>query len=120
MIIKIHCYFEKTVSFVPDYAEAYFGMQQAYTALGKTNEAKYAQAMVSYSQKDYDTAIPVLKQVTKDLPSFEPGFTGLGLACEAKKDLQCALAAYSTASNLEKNDFTASQGLVRVQTALKK
>jgi tetratricopeptide (TPR) repeat protein len=112
--------YEKAVSFVPDYTQVYASMADAYKALGKTSETNYANAMVSYSNKDYDSAYPVLLQVTKDLPAFEPGFTGLGLTCEAKKDMPCALTAYTMANKLQPDDFTASQGVLRVQAGLKK
>jgi len=76
--------------------------------------------MVAYSQKNYASALAALKKVTQAAPQFAPAFTGIGLTCEAQKDLQCALTAYKTATGLDPNDFTASQGLQRVQAGMQK
>ena len=110
---------QRATAFVPNYSEAYTSLAEVYDAMGKKPEASYARAMVSYSKKDYEAAYPILLQATKDAPSFEPAFTGLGLTCEAKKDLQCALSAYSIATKLDSVDISASQGLLRIQALLK-
>lgn len=112
--------FQTTTAFVPNYTEAYQAMANAYEAQGKTSESSYAQAMVSYSKKDYATALASLREVSQEAPDFAPAFIGIGLTCEAQKDLQCALSAYQTANSLDPNDFTASQGLQRVQAGLQK
>lgn len=112
--------FQLATAFVPNYAEAYQAMAGAYTAQNKLVEANYAQAMVSYSRKDYATAYSMLAKVDQAAPSFSPGFTGMGLTCEAQGNLQCALSSYQVAAKLNPNDMTASQGVERVQTALHK
>lgn len=112
--------FHRAAVFVPDFTEAYQAMALAYDAINEPVKARYARAMVAYSQKDYGTAYVSLTEVVKEIPQFAPAFTGLGLTCEAQNNLQCALDAYKAASQLEPTDFTANQGILRVEAALKK
>jgi tetratricopeptide (TPR) repeat protein len=112
--------FRKATAFVPNFSEAYVAMSQVYTAQKMTTEAEYAQAMVSFSKKDYVTANQKLTAVVKDKPTFAPAFTGLGMTCEAQGNLQCALNSYKAATALTPDDMTASQGVQRVQLALNK
>lgn len=107
-------------AFVPNYVEVYQAMEKVYTAQNKPTEEGYAQAMIAYSRKDYETAASLLAKVDQAEPKFAPGFTGMGLTCEAQGKLQCALDSYQVAAKLEPNDLTATQGIDRVQTAMQK
>ncbi len=112
--------FYAATAFVPNYLEVYQAMAKVYEAQNKTTEASYAQAMVAYSKKDYDTAAALLAKVDQAEPSFAPGFTGMGLTCEAQGNMECALSSYQVAAKLDPNDLTASQGIQRVQAGLQK
>jgi tetratricopeptide (TPR) repeat protein len=112
--------FYVATAFVPNYVEVYQAMGKVYQAQNKTVEANYATAMVAYSKKDYATAYSMLATVDQAEPSFAPGFTGMGLTCEAQGNLQCALNSYQVATKLDPNDLTANQGVQRVQSAMQK
>jgi len=112
--------FHRATAFVPNYTEVYEAMSQVYAAQSMSDEAAYAQAMVSFSQKDYDTAHQGLVLVVQKIPAFAPAYTGLGMTCEAQADLQCALDAYQAATTLDSEDMTASQGVQRIQLSMQK
>jgi len=107
-------------SFVPDFLEAYDAMATAYDALQKPVLASYARGMIAYSKKDYKGALPILLQAAQADPGYPPVFTGLGRTYEALDDLPNAKAAYEAAFKLDPNNFTASNGIERVDAALKK
>jgi tetratricopeptide (TPR) repeat protein len=110
----------RATAFVPNYTEVYESISQVCTAQNMTVEADYAQAMVSFCKKDYDTAYEKLVVVVQAKPTFAPAFTGLGMTCEAQGNLECALSSYQAAASLDPNDMTAGQGVQRVQLAMQK
>ncbi len=112
--------FRRATAFVPDFIEAYQGMAKAYDALNQPSQANYARAMILYSQKDYNNAFTMLTKVAQEQPNFAPAFTGMGLICETQANLKCALDSYQAAAMLDPNDVTASEGVQRVQAAMKK
>ena len=112
--------FTRATNFVPNFTEAYQAMEKAYTASNQQDLATYARAMVAFSQKDYQAALPLLLQVTKAQPNFAPGFAGLGSVYEATNDLKDAQAAYQAAVKIDPNNFAASNGLQRVNMVLGK
>lgn len=112
--------FIAATAFVPDFVEAYQAMASAYDALQKPVLASYARGMISYSNKDYPTALKVLLKAAQDDPGFPPVFTGLGRTYEALNDLPNAKSAYEAAFKLDPNNFTASNGIERVTAAMKK
>lgn len=112
--------FHGATTFVPDYLEAYQAMASTYDILQKPVLATYARGMIAYSQKDYKGALPILLQAAQGDPGFPPVFTGLGRTYEALNDLPNAKAAYEAAFKLDPNNFTASNGIERVDAALKK
>ena len=112
--------FRRAVAFVPNYAEVYESMSQVYLAQNMTVEANYAEAMVSFSKKDYAAAYEKLTVVVQEKPTFAPAFTGMGMTCEAQGNLECALSSYQAAAALDPADMTASQGVQRVQLAMQK
>ncbi len=112
--------FSQAVTFVPDFTEAYQAMEQVYTASNQPDLATYAQGMIALSKKDYKTALDLLLKATQSKPDFAPGFAGLGMVYEATKDLQNAKSAYEAASNLDPNNFAATNGLLRVNSLLNK
>ena len=112
--------YQEAVRFVPNFAEAYKGMTESYTALNKADYASYARGMLAFSSKDYKTARVELEKATVALPDYAPAFIGLGLTYEELGDLQSAKTNLEHALQIDPNDFTASQALGRVQAALQK
>ena len=112
--------FQAATTFVPDYLEAYQGMCAAYTELKQAELVNYCQGMIAYSKKDFKTALPLLLQAAQAQPGFMPVFIGLGRNYEGLNDFQNAKLSYELALKLDPANFTASNGLQRVDLALKK
>ncbi|MEI6289221.1 MAG: tetratricopeptide repeat protein [Chloroflexota bacterium] len=112
--------FQKAVLFVPNFTEAYQGMQAAFDAINETDYSNYAQGMIAYSQKDYTKAIEYLQKAALAKPEYTPVFDGLGLTYEGMGDLKNAQTSYEMAVKLDPSDFTATTGLDRVKTLLNK
>jgi tetratricopeptide (TPR) repeat protein len=112
--------FHGATTFVPDYLEAYQAMADVYDTLKMPELATYARGMMAYSKKDYAAARDLLLKSAQARPDFAPTFAGLGRTYEALEDLQAAKSAYESALAIDPNDFTASNGLERVEAMLKK
>ena len=112
--------FHGATAFVPDFVEAYEAMAADYDAMQNTVRANYARGMIAYSKKDYQGALTLLLQAAEGDPGFTPIFTGLGRTYEALEDLPNAKAAYEAAFKLDPNNFTAANGVERINAALKK
>lgn len=112
--------FQKAVLFVPNFTEAYQGMQAAFDAMGETDYSNYAEGMIAYSQKDYSRAVEYLQKAAIAKPEFTPIFDGLGLTYENMGDLKNAQISYEMAVKLSPSDFTATTGLDRVKALLNK
>jgi len=111
--------YAKAISFVPNFADAYQAMADAYDAGGKPELGDYARGMLAYSKKDYPAALKLLLKSAKAFPKYGPIFAGLGLTYEAEGDLQNAKASFETAVSLDPYNFTASRGVERVTELLK-
>lgn len=111
-------YFQKAVLFVPDYLEAYKGMEDCYTALQQPDYALVAQGMQAYSLKEYEKANQLLGEAVEKLPNEAQVNLGLGLAREQLGDLLSAQQYFMRTLALDANNFTASNALERVQTAM--
>ena len=112
--------FHAATTFVPDYLEAYQAMAETYDTLKMPALAMYARGMMAYSQKDYAAARDLLLKSAEAKPDYAPTFAGLGRAYEGLDDLQDAKAAYESALKLDPNNFTARDGLQRVEAMLQK
>jgi tetratricopeptide (TPR) repeat protein len=110
--------FANAVSFVPDFAEAYQAMADAYDAGGKPELGDYARGMLAFSNKDYPAAVDLLLKAAQEYPSYAPIFAGLGLTYEAQGDLQNAKTSFETAVSIDPNNFTAVRGVERVTALL--
>jgi tetratricopeptide (TPR) repeat protein len=110
--------FSYATAFVPDYQEAYEGMARIYAITDEKDLLNYAQGMVAYSKKDYQTAIDLLLKSAQAKSDFAPTFAGLGLAYEAQGDLEKSVGAYKTALQLDSLNLTAQQGQQRVQNLI--
>jgi tetratricopeptide (TPR) repeat protein len=108
--------YHKAVRLVPDFAEAYSGMVQAYSDTGKSGYKGYAQGMEAFSLGDFKTALSHLEAATQALPEFAPAFLGLGLTYEKTGQLEAAEAAIVRALELDPHDFAAQQALGRIQS----
>lgn len=111
--------FEKAVLFVPDYLEAYKGMEDCYTALQLPDYALVAQGMQAFSLKEYEKASQLLGEAVDKLPNEAQVYLGLGLAREQLGDLVSAQEYFKKTLALDANNFTASNALQRVQTAMR-
>jgi tetratricopeptide (TPR) repeat protein len=112
--------FSAATTFVPDFLEAYDAMAAAYDAAGKPDYGDYARGMSAYAKKDYKTAIDLLNKSAQAQTGYAPTFAGLGMANEALGNLQESLASYQAAIQLDPNNFTASNGVERVQKLINK
>jgi tetratricopeptide (TPR) repeat protein len=107
-------------NFVPNYTEVYVAMADSFTALDQPALVDYAHGMEAYSTKNYSNALDLLLKSAQAKPDFAPTFTGLGLTYEAKNDLQNAKSSFEVALKLSPADFSASNGLQRVDALLNK
>lgn len=110
--------FQEAIRYVPDFAEAYAGMEACYRALGMEDYTFYAQGMNAFAQKDYSKAIQLLTLATQRLSDFAPAFSGLGLAQEQAGDYASAKINLARAVELNPEDFVATYALQRVELAL--
>ena len=77
--------------------------------------ATYARGMMAYSKKDYAAARDLLLEASQAQTDYAPIFAGLGRTYEGLNDLQAATTAYENALKIDPNNFTAKNGLQRVQ-----
>lgn len=112
--------FLNATAFVPDFTEAYDAMALAFDAAGKPDYGDYARGMSAYSKKDYQAAIELLMKTAQAQPGFAPTFAGLGLTYEAMENLPEAKISYQAAVKLDPNNFTATNGLERVEKLINK
>ncbi len=110
----------RAAAFVPNYTEVYQALTGIYSIQGKTDLVAYANGMVAYATKDYNTALELLLQATAAQPQFAPAFAGLGQTYEALNDLPNAKTAYETAAALDPNNFAATTGVQRVTQLMNK
>lgn len=110
--------FKRAVLFVPDFAEAYQGMADCYTALQQPDYVLFAQGMEAFSSKDYQKASKILSQAVTKLPKESLAFLGLGLTDEKLGDLTAAQENLKLALALDPDNFTATNALERIQTTL--
>jgi len=109
--------YSNAIRFVPDFAEAYSGMVQSYTAMAMADHATYASGMEAFSLGDYERAGELLKRTVQSLPGFAPGFLGLGLTLEQLGDLDEAEINLQRALDLDHGNYMATHALGRVQQA---
>ena len=112
--------FLNATAFVPDFTEAYDAMAIAFDAAGKPDYGDYARGMSAYSTKKYQAAIDLLLKSAQAQPGFAPTFAGLGLTYEAMENLPEARNSYQAAVKLDPNNFTATNGLERVEKLINK
>ncbi len=110
--------YQKAVSFVPDFAEAYQGMADCYQQLEQPDHFLYAQGMVAYANHDFEMARQHLESAASKLTDFVPALLGLGLTYEQLGQLDAAQTFLERAVALEPDNFLATHALGRVQHLL--
>lgn len=102
------------ILFVPTgWAEPYAALAQAYGTLGPAAEAAWASAMVDFCQGRTDQARQALRALTAG-PAATDAYVGLGLIGEKLGDAAAAAEAYRHALERDAQNFTARDGLGRV------
>jgi tetratricopeptide (TPR) repeat protein len=112
--------FTYATAFVPNYREVYEGMAKVFTLTHEPDYLNYAQGMVAYSKKDYQTATSLLLKSAQAKPDFAPVFAGLGMAYEAQTDYLKSRDAFDTALKLDPTNLAAQQGKQRVEILINK
>ena len=111
--------FHAAVRFVPDFSEAYEGMITSYKALHRPGYTEYAEGMLAFTKKDYQTAEAHLLKAVDALPQFVPALLGLGLTYEKMGDYTAAQDILQKAVSTDPHDLASRQALGRVQASLK-
>ena len=108
--------YQNAVRFVPNFAEAYQGMQASFTVLGKADLALYAQGMEAYSTGDFEKAREVLDKAVQNLSEYAPVYLGLALTYEKLGELELAQISARKVLELAPDDFAANSLLTKLQS----
>jgi len=104
----------EAVLFVPiGWCEPYATLGQAYTSLGRPEEATWASSMAAFCTDQTVDPSATLKGLV-DGPAGLDALVGLGLIAEIRGDSAAAADWYRQAIAQQPDDFTASSGLSRV------
>lgn len=103
---------KKATSFVPNYEEAYRALVECYKDQGNGDMVAWAQAMVKYSQGNYQEAIKELRELLLRLPNSADVYFGLGLAYENSFQPEMAIEAYRNTLRLKPDHWLAQQRLI--------
>lgn len=106
--------FEEALRFDPTYDMPYHALVVSYTALGKTSEAAYAQAMVALTQGKFAEAASQLESVTKQSPGMTKAYYGLGVAYDKLGKVDQALVALQKFVEANPGDIAGQAELNRV------
>ena len=107
--------YQNAVRFVPNFQEAYQGMQESFMISGEPDLAMYAQGMEAYAAGDFKQARSILEQAAGRLPDYAPVHLGLALTYEKLNELQLAQTSTLRALELVPDDFAANNLLTRLQ-----
>ena len=106
--------FEEALRFDPFFGDPYQGLATSYAALGKTKEAAYAQAMVTFTQGNYAEAATRLEAVIGQSPNLTKAYLSLGLAYEKLGKREQAIASLKQYLAVYPDDIAATQAIGRV------
>lgn len=104
----------EALRYVPEFPEVYQGLRVSYEALGMSTEAAYAEAMVAYSEGNYERAAEQLEAVIQAAPDFDPAYLGLGMTYEKLGRRQEGIAALQRYLAVYPNDLAARYALGRL------
>ncbi len=107
--------YKQVVRYVPDYAEAYQGLERSYRALNQAGLADYAKGMVLFSNHDYQQAATSLETLIEQQPDVLDAYLGLGLAYEQLGEREKAIKALEHYTSAQPGDIAAEQALARVR-----
>jgi len=108
--------FQEALRFVPNFVEAYQGMKTSYAAMGKVQEAAYAQAMVLVMQGKYAAAAKQLEKVLEKSPDLTQAYFGLGIAYDKLGKRGQAINALQRYLKAYPNDIAAQQALGKLMS----
>ena len=109
--------FRKVILLVPtDWCDPYSSLSDAYRALGRGPQAKYASAMGDFCEKKTDDAESELKSLVSG-PAAVDSMLGLGMIAEAKSDHANAIRWYRRVLAADPSNSTARIGLNRLGIA---
>ncbi|MBI5301758.1 MAG: tetratricopeptide repeat protein [Chloroflexi bacterium] len=106
--------FQEALRFDPGFVEPYQGLATSYAAVGKTQQAAYARAMVILWQGKYYDASKQLEGVLAQSPEIVQANYGLALAYEKLGRRDEAIAALNKFLKTYPNDIAAQQALGRI------
>jgi len=107
--------FKQVVRFVPDYAEAYQGMEKSYRASNQAGLADYAKGMALYGNHDYQQAATTLETLIEKQPDVLDAYLGLGLVYEQLGERDKAIKALEHYTAAQPDDIAAQQALARIR-----
>ena len=107
--------YEQVVRFVPDYVEAYQGMERSYRASHQTGLADYARAMGTFSAGNAQQAAVLLEELIERQPDVLEAYLGLGLAYERLGERDKAIKALEHYVAERPGDVAAEQALARIR-----
>jgi protein O-GlcNAc transferase len=106
--------FQEAIRYIPDFVEAFQGLEKSETALGKAVEAKYAHAMVMLFKGQPADAAAQLEQLIAQSPGSKYAYFGLGLAYEKLGKRDQAAQALREFLKMYPNDIASQQALGRL------
>lgn len=106
--------FNQALRFVPDFEEAYWGLQVSYEALGMEAQALYAKGMVAFTRKDYAQAAKQLEEAAQLAPDFEQVYLGLGLVYEQLGETDKAITSLHRFLKTNEDSVVGQQALGRL------
>ena len=107
--------YKQVVRFVPDYAEAYQGMETSYRASNQTGLADYAKGMAFFGNHDYLQAATTLETLIEKQPDVLDAYLGLGLVYEQLGARDKAIQALEHYTAARPDDIAAQQALARIR-----
>lgn len=105
---------QEALRFDPFFTEAYQALATSYSAQGKTQEAAYAQGMVSFCNDRFSEAATQLEAVTKQSPDLTQAYLGLGLAYQQLGKRDQAIDALQKYLAAHPRDIIATQAMGRL------
>ena len=105
-----------SVRFVPNFTEAYQGLEKSYQALSKADYVLFAQGMEAYSTRNYTEARLRLEEAALNLPDFAPLYLGLAMTYEELSEFDLAKASIQRALELDPLNFAANSIQSRLQS----